>query len=257
MLEKLKKIADQAKEKAGPMAQQAKERPPMARRPRRRPDRWPNRPRSGPPSWQARPPPPCPRGRQGGRQPRQGHQGPLHRADRQGSGRRPPHGAEGRRQGSRRHRRPAGTGTVAPPVTPVADLGEPSAVVIEPSSPVVIPPAPVDAPPPAPAPPSKPIPVSTRRPRRGQPRGQAADLMPSQVTVRYWAGARRAAGLASEKCCPPARSPSCWPSCGLALAWLRWSRPVRCWWTRSGPATTTCRCPPGAVVDILPPFAGG
>jgi hypothetical protein len=36
-----------------------------------------------------------------------------------------------------------GTGTVAPPVTPVADFGEPDAVVIQPPSPVVIPSEPV------------------------------------------------------------------------------------------------------------------
>ena len=80
--------------------------------------------------------------------------------------------------------------------------------------------------------------------------------MPSQVTVRYWAGARRAAGLASEVL--PAGT------LGELLAELR---------ARPGLAEVVAACsvlvdevqpsrddmplPAGAVVDILPPFAGG
>jgi molybdopterin converting factor small subunit len=80
--------------------------------------------------------------------------------------------------------------------------------------------------------------------------------MRSQVTVRYWAGARRAAGLASEVL----------PATTLAdlLAELK---------TRPGLAEVVAACsvlvdevspsrddvplPAGAVIDILPPFAGG
>jgi sulfur-carrier protein len=80
--------------------------------------------------------------------------------------------------------------------------------------------------------------------------------MQPQVTVRYWAGARRAAGLASEVL----------SAATLAdlLADLR---------SRPGLADVVAACsvlvnevqpsrddmplPAGAVVDILPPFAGG
>lgn len=80
--------------------------------------------------------------------------------------------------------------------------------------------------------------------------------MHSQVTVRYWAGARRAAGLASEQL----------PAGTLAevLAELR-ARPGLAEIVAVSsvlvdevqPSRDDLPLPAGAVVDILPPFAGG
>ncbi len=80
--------------------------------------------------------------------------------------------------------------------------------------------------------------------------------MGSQVTVRYWAGARRAAGLATEELSAS--------TLAEALAQLL---------ARPGLAKVVAACSvlvdeeqasskdlplhPGAVIDILPPFAGG
>jgi len=80
--------------------------------------------------------------------------------------------------------------------------------------------------------------------------------MESQVTVRYWAGARRAAGLASEQLTAG--------TLAELLAQLR-SRPglgevvaassVLVDEIRPGADDVALRT--GAVIDILPPFAGG
>lgn len=79
--------------------------------------------------------------------------------------------------------------------------------------------------------------------------------MPAQITVRYWAGARRAAGMAEE-----AMSLN-------TIAELRATLNARVGMDRlatvvsflvdgqqAGEAT---RLHDGAVVDVLPPFAGG
>lgn len=79
--------------------------------------------------------------------------------------------------------------------------------------------------------------------------------MPSEVTVRYWAGARRAAGRASELLTAVdvadlraqlQRRPE--------LAAVIAASSVLVDAAHSGNDQVL---PPGAVVDILPPFAGG
>lgn len=80
--------------------------------------------------------------------------------------------------------------------------------------------------------------------------------MPSQVTVRYWAGARRAAGLASEVLTADTLAdllgqlqarPGLAEVVAASSVLVNEIRP-------SGDAQPLA---PGAVVDILPPFAGG
>ncbi len=80
--------------------------------------------------------------------------------------------------------------------------------------------------------------------------------MQSQVTVRYWAGARRAAGLASEQLTVG--------TLAEVLAELR-ARPGLAEIVAVSsvlvdevqPSRDDLPLPAGAVVDILPPFAGG
>lgn len=79
--------------------------------------------------------------------------------------------------------------------------------------------------------------------------------MPSQVTVRYWAGAQRAAGVEAETLT------------GDTVADLRAelaSRPALAAVSRVASflvdgvqAGDTTRLHDGAEVDVLPPFAGG
>ena len=80
--------------------------------------------------------------------------------------------------------------------------------------------------------------------------------MQPQVTVRYWAGARRAAGLASEVL--PAGTLAELLSelsgrPGLAEVVAACSVLV----DEAQPSRDDVPLPAGAVVDILPPFAGG
>lgn len=80
--------------------------------------------------------------------------------------------------------------------------------------------------------------------------------MPAQVTVRYWAGARRAAGLASEVLTADTLAD--------LLGQLR-ARPGLAEVVRASsvlvdevsPSRDDHPLAAGAVVDILPPFAGG
>ena len=80
--------------------------------------------------------------------------------------------------------------------------------------------------------------------------------MPSQVTVRYWAGARRAAGLASEVLTAG--------TLAELLAELK-ARPGLAEVVAASsvlvdevqPSRDDMPLSAGAVVDILPPFAGG
>jgi hypothetical protein len=134
MLEKLKKMADQAKEKAGPMAQQAKEKAgPMAGQAKEKATELASK--AAPAVSQgvdkaAGSLDKATKGRYTGQIDKV--QGVVHQtAQKVGD-------------------RAAGTGTVAPPVAPVTDIGEPDAVVIQSPSPVVIPSEPVVVPPPAP-----------------------------------------------------------------------------------------------------------
>jgi molybdopterin converting factor small subunit len=80
--------------------------------------------------------------------------------------------------------------------------------------------------------------------------------MPSQVTVRYWAGARRAAGLASEELTASTLAdllaqlqarPRLADVIAASSVLVDEVRPSR----EDLPLAT------GAVIDILPPFAGG
>ena len=80
--------------------------------------------------------------------------------------------------------------------------------------------------------------------------------MQPQVTVRYWAGARRAAGLASEVLSASTLAD--------LLAELK-ARPGLAEVVAASsvlvdevrPSRDDVPLAPGAVVDILPPFAGG
>jgi sulfur-carrier protein len=95
--------------------------------------------------------------------------------------------------------------------------------------------------------------------------GSGRDRGDETVTVRYWAGARAAAGTAQDSFAAPA---------GLTLAQLvaqvldrhpgeRMSRTVAACSVLVGEQPVGTRDPatvdlaPGAVVELLPPFAGG
>jgi MT0933-like antitoxin protein len=145
MLEKLKKIADQAKVKAGPMAEQAKEKAtvlaaeakvkaaPMAEQAKERATELASK--AAPAVSQGV-------GKAAGS------------LDKATKGRYTEHidKVQGvvHQTAQKVGDKAAGTGTVAPPVTPVVDLGDPEAVIIQPPSPVVIPSEPVVVTPPAP-----------------------------------------------------------------------------------------------------------
>ena len=79
------------------------------------------------------------------------------------------------------------------------------------------------------------------------------------MTVRYFAAARAAAGVAEERAEAPTLGALVSALSGRRAA--SGSRP--CWprrasWSTAWPgATARRRCPPGATVDVLPPFAGG
>jgi molybdopterin converting factor small subunit len=77
----------------------------------------------------------------------------------------------------------------------------------------------------------------------------------ADITVRYWAGAQRAAGVAEERLA------------ATTIAELRDLLAARAGFDRLArvasflvdgrQAGETSAVPPGAVVDVLPPFAGG
>ena len=80
--------------------------------------------------------------------------------------------------------------------------------------------------------------------------------MPSQVTVRYWAGARRAAGLASEVLSASTLAElldQLRARPGLAEVVAASSVLV----DEVRPSRDDLPLAAGTVVDILPPFAGG
>ena len=81
----------------------------------------------------------------------------------------------------------------------------------------------------------------------------------ARVTVRYFAGARAAAGVDTETRDGrrPSTSWSARSSTRTASGWSGCSPPARSSSTAPRPATARWRCHPGAVVDVLPPFAGG
>lgn len=141
MLDKLKKIADQAKVKAGPMAQQAKEKAgPMAGQAKEKATELASK--AAPAVSQgidkaAGSLDKATKGRYTGHIDKV--QGVVHQTAQKVGDK-----AAG-----------TGTGTVAPPVTPVAGMGEPDAVVIQPPAPVVIPSEPGVVPPTAPFPTSE------------------------------------------------------------------------------------------------------
>lgn len=79
--------------------------------------------------------------------------------------------------------------------------------------------------------------------------------MAATITVRYWAGAQRAAGVAEETLTVQ------------TISELRATLAVRAGFERVAPVVSflvdgqhageSSRLPDGAVVDVLPPFAGG
>lgn len=80
--------------------------------------------------------------------------------------------------------------------------------------------------------------------------------MQSQVTVRYWAGARRAAGLASETLAADTLADLLGQlRARPGLAEVVAASSVLVDEVRPGAADQPLAA--GAVVDILPPFAGG
>jgi molybdopterin synthase sulfur carrier subunit len=85
--------------------------------------------------------------------------------------------------------------------------------------------------------------------------GVAATAAGAAVTVRFWAGAKRAAGQAEEQLVAP--------TLAALLDQLR-RRPElaailgRASYLVDGQAADPDQAlPPGAVIDVLPPFAGG
>ena len=140
MLDKLKKLADQAKEKAGPMAQQAKEKSgPMAQQAKERAAELASK--AAPAVSQgvdkaAGSLDKATKGRYTEKIDKV--QGVVHQTAQKVGERSAGTGTAG------------AAGTVATPATPVVDLGDPDPVLVEPVSPVVIPAEPVVVPPPAP-----------------------------------------------------------------------------------------------------------
>jgi hypothetical protein len=141
MLDKLKKMADQAKVKAGPMAQQAKEKAgPMAEQAKEKATELASK--AAPAVSQGV-------GKAAGsldKATKGRYTGHIDKV--QGVVQQTAQKVGDKAAG-------AGTGTVAPPVPPVAGVGEPEAVVIQPPSPVVIPSEPAVTPPVAPFPTSE------------------------------------------------------------------------------------------------------
>ncbi len=93
--------------------------------------------------------------------------------------------------------------------------------------------------------------------RHGASAPDGTATAPSDVTVRYWAGARAAAGVDTETLGTPG-------TVGALVELLAASRPGL------APVLPVCSVlvdglaaagedplPPGAVVEVLPPFAGG
>ena len=79
--------------------------------------------------------------------------------------------------------------------------------------------------------------------------------MQSEVTVRYWAGARRAAGRAEESVA--AGSLGELRELLLARSDLAAVVRVSSFLVDGEQASDTTLLPAGAVIDVLPPFAGG
>jgi molybdopterin synthase sulfur carrier subunit len=78
----------------------------------------------------------------------------------------------------------------------------------------------------------------------------------TQVTVRYWAGARRAAGLDSEQLCATDLA-DLLGQLGSRSALSEVLAASSVLVNEVRPAGEDLPLPAGAVVDILPPFAGG
>jgi molybdopterin converting factor small subunit len=75
------------------------------------------------------------------------------------------------------------------------------------------------------------------------------------ITVRYWAGAQRAAGVAEERL--EAETVGELRATLAARAGFERVAPVVSFLVDGRHAGESGRLPDGAVVDVLPPFAGG
>lgn len=75
------------------------------------------------------------------------------------------------------------------------------------------------------------------------------------ITVRYWAGAQRAAGVAEERL--EAETVGALRDVLAARPRLDRVAPVVSFLVDGQHAGDSSRLPDGAVVDVLPPFAGG
>ena len=79
--------------------------------------------------------------------------------------------------------------------------------------------------------------------------------MSGDITVRYWAGAQRAAGSTEERL--PAMTITELREVLAARAGFDRLARVASFLIDGQQAGETSAVPPGAVVDVLPPFAGG
>lgn len=76
------------------------------------------------------------------------------------------------------------------------------------------------------------------------------------VLIRYWAGARAAAGVAEERV-PPGTIGELMAGAGQRHTGLEAVLPVCAVLLDGIPARPDVEVPAGAVVEVLPPFAGG
>jgi molybdopterin converting factor small subunit len=79
--------------------------------------------------------------------------------------------------------------------------------------------------------------------------------MAATITVRYWAGAQRAAGVAEEQL--PATTIAQLREVLAARAGFDRLAEVASFLVDGQQAGDTTAVPAGSVVDVLPPFAGG
>ena len=79
--------------------------------------------------------------------------------------------------------------------------------------------------------------------------------MPGTATIRYWAGARRAAGVAEES--TEARTVGELRTVLAGRAPMAAVAQIAAFLVDGTQASDTTALPAGSVVDVLPPFAGG
>ncbi len=88
------------------------------------------------------------------------------------------------------------------------------------------------------------------------PTTPATPATPALVTVRYWAGARAAAGVASDEV-PGGSVGEVTDAVAILRPALRPVLAVATFLVDGAAARRTDRMPDGATLEVLPPFAGG